>query len=121
MSQTTYEEFLMKVCRLDCLIKIRVLEVNIRKNEIKFMVQFPNSPTEKLMVQSISGLMINNTHGNSPDTTGLFKVSSGYKAESIEYDVNKLYEVDWRKLYSVTSMDVLFVSELDYNRLFPKL
>lgn len=120
MSQTTYEEFLMKVCRLDCPIKIRILEVNIRKNEIKFMVQFPNSPAEKLMTQSISSLMINNIHGNSPEPTGLFKVISSHKTEPIEYDVNKLSEVGWRELYSVTSMDELFVSGLDYNRLFPK-
>ncbi len=121
MSQTTYEEFLMKVCRLDYPIKIRILEVNIRKNEIKFIVQFPNSPVEKLMTQSISGLMITNTHGNSSDPTGLFKVSSSYKAESIDYDVNKPGEVNWRELYSVTSMDKLLVSEQDYNRYFPKL
>lgn len=121
MSQATYQDFLMKVCRLDSPIKIRIVEVNIRKDEIKFMVQIPNSPFEKLMVQSISGLKIVNTHVSSPDTTGMFRVNSSYKDTKIDYDVSKSMErLDWRELYSVTIMDTLLVNEEDYNRLFPK-
>lgn len=120
MSKTSLREFLSCFCKLGTPIDVRIVEVDIADDEIKFMVQLPYSPGGMLITRSISDLIITKTQASSIDPRGIFRVNEDYGDELFEYNVKSLEEADWRKLYNSIEMTQLFIYEETYNRLFPE-
>ena len=119
MSKTTYSEFLRCFCKLDNPIDIRIVEVDIESDEIKFMVQLPSSPGGMLITQSISSLIITKTQASSIEPRGLFKVDEVNEDDQLEYNVKSLEKADWKKLYGSIIMTQLFIYEDYHDKLFP--
>lgn len=120
MSKTTYREFLKYFCKLENPVDIRIVEVDIAGDKIKFMVQLPSSPGGILITQSISSLIIAKTQASSIEPRGLFKVDEDYGDKQFEYNVNNLEKADWKELYSSIIMTHLFIYEEYHDKLFPK-
>ena len=116
----TYEWFLMEFCGLDRLIGIRILNIDIKKQEISYMLKIPNAPGEYFIVQSLKGIRID-TYVQSEQAAKLV-VKDGFKENTVERNPARgAYEnLNWEDLSGALTLKVLYLSLADYERLFPK-